>query len=98
MISWYRAKGSSELLAWTRRPDLWPPGWEVWLDGLESLEGSALVADFGSDNSGLQVESAESWPDFGGPGVVEALVLAGAEVWVTDRTMVASWESWEPPG
>ena len=97
MTTWYTT-ADGRLKAYTMRPDLWPPGWEVRLEDGPAVEW--LVADWGSDG----VQLTRTWlsrPDMSGPGVAEALILAGVRVdtfngAADDR--LGAWVPWINPG
>ena len=90
MTAWasIRDENSWEWLAWSARPDLWPPGWDVWVDG----DGWEWLAYFGSAEDA--VDAYETMPPGGAdPGVAESLVLAGQ---VDVRTVPNPQWNWYP--
>ena len=64
----YKSPGSSSMAAFTARPDLWPPGSDVWVAGVR-------VAAWGGE-----VWTRYSYQEslaYAAPGAVEAAILAG---------------------
>ena len=70
MTAW--ARSSSDLLAYSVRPDLWPPGWG------DVHAGKLYLAYFGSPSGTIGVlETRASQACTGSAGVAESLVLGG---------------------
>ncbi len=86
MVTWYTCPGGR---AFSVRPDLWGPGWEVVTTG-----GTAgirrryqFLADWTMTGRGLGPT-----PGASEPGVAEALVLGGQVLVECSRP----WEDWTP--
>ena len=74
MTTWYQEGHSAVLVAYSVRPDLWPPGSHCWSRAAPD-PGDAVLADW-------SVLVDECYPDEanGVPGAGEALILAGLVV------------------
>lgn len=77
-----------EWLAWSVRPDLWPPGQDVWVS-----DTGDWLAYFGTSEDAVELHDAAALGG-GDPGVAEALILAGR---VSGRTVYdpSQW-NWHP--
>ena len=72
MTTWYKeGRGHVSWLAFSVRPDLWPPGTCAWVRGVRHLR----LADWTARRQEDAVDEAN-----GVPGAAEALILAGQVV------------------
>ena len=93
MTTWYTGGQLDQepaYYAWSVRPDLWPPGSEIWVVGVGFMADWGHLAHLQAGHCGLQ--PAEGYSD---PGAVEALVLSGQRV----SSMGGTWgstQTWTP--
>lgn len=91
MTAWYTG-GEPGLepayYAWTVRPDLWPPGSEVWVVGMGFLADWGHLAHLVAGCRALRPISGMDVP-----GAAEALILAGHQL----DSMGGTWgQTWTP--
>ena len=84
----YKSPGSSSMAAFTARPDLWPPGSDVWVAGV-------CVAAWGHLDWVYQaLQAAQAYE---APGVVEAHVLRDQRPVVGMSSQYMVKVAWEGP-